>query len=228
MQSSFASFQTNHPPGPCVLVSGEAPQGFRRHYKELRQMEVEYRPTHNHPGYRVGDDGSVWSLWTMRGKGPGAGKGNHFRFIGTEWHQLTATIDRYGRPVLNLKCPDGSMKQRKVCQLVLEAFVGPRPDGMEACHFPDRNPANNRRDNLRWDTPTSNQADKIIHGTTNRGDRCGTAKLTADQVRTIISEYTTGRATSKELAELFGIHPVHVCRLARGERWKYSLEIEVT
>jgi hypothetical protein len=48
---------------------------------------------------------------------------------------------------------------------------------MEACHG-DGDSANNRLGNLRWDTPTNNHADKILHGTTNRGERSGTAKLT--------------------------------------------------
>lgn len=48
--------------------------------------------------------------------------------------------------------------------LVLEHFVGPRPEGHEACHG-DGNGMNNRIDNLRWDTHKSNMADSIEHGT---------------------------------------------------------------
>ncbi len=47
--------------------------------------------------------------------------------------------------------------------LVLEAFVGPRPDGMYGCHN-DGNPQNNLLSNLRWDTPRNNSLDKVIHG----------------------------------------------------------------
>lgn len=58
-------------------------------------------------------------------------------------------------------------KQRRaarVHRLVLEAFVGPCPEGMEACHN-DGNPANNRLENLRWDTRRNNILDAIRHGT---------------------------------------------------------------
>lgn len=48
----------------------------------------------------------------------------------------------------------------KVHTVVLTAFVGPRPKGMQACHN-DGNPANNSLTNLRWDTPLSNIADAI-------------------------------------------------------------------
>jgi len=54
--------------------------------------------------------------------------------------------------------------KRLVSGLVLEAFVGPRPDGMEACHFPDPNPQNNTVENLRWDTKSANMQDRIAHG----------------------------------------------------------------
>ena len=51
--------------------------------------------------------------------------------------------------------------------LVLEAFVGPRPDGFQACHN-DGNRLNNHAYNLRWDTIEANHADKIRHGTNRK------------------------------------------------------------
>jgi hypothetical protein len=52
----------------------------------------------------------------------------------------------------------------RVHRLVLEAFVGPCPEGMVGCHN-DGDPLNNRLDNLRWDTPSNNERDKWVHGT---------------------------------------------------------------
>lgn len=54
--------------------------------------------------------------------------------------------------------------RRLVHRLVLEAFVGPCPDGMEGCHN-DGDPTNNRLENLRWDTRSGNIHDAIKHGT---------------------------------------------------------------
>lgn len=51
-----------------------------------------------------------------------------------------------------------------VHRLVLLAFVGPAPDGMECCHC-DGNAANNRIENLRWDTHLENMRDLVRHGT---------------------------------------------------------------
>lgn len=50
-----------------------------------------------------------------------------------------------------------------VHRLVLEAFVGPHPKGMEGCHR-DGDPANNHVDNLRWDTRSKNAFDRVKHG----------------------------------------------------------------
>lgn len=55
---------------------------------------------------------------------------------------------------------EGVAHQRLVHRLVLDAFVGPAPDGTEACHAPDPDTRNNRASNLRWDTHANNCADK--------------------------------------------------------------------
>ena len=47
---------------------------------------------------------------------------------------------------------------------VAEAFIGPRPEGMEVCHI-DGNHQNNHFTNLRYDTVLNNRRDKITHGT---------------------------------------------------------------
>lgn len=76
--------------------------------------------------------------------------------------------DKYGhlRVCLNR---EGCRKSFLVHRLVLEAFVGPCPDGKIGRHFPDRSPANNCLDNLQWGTHEENQADRTIHGTSNQG-----------------------------------------------------------
>lgn len=66
---------------------------------------------------------------------------------------------RKGTPGARLEFP-------MVHKLVLEAFVGPRPEGKEACHD-NGNGMDNRLTNLRWDTHKANMADQFRHGTKN-------------------------------------------------------------
>lgn len=61
---------------------------------------------------------------------------------------------------------DGAGRSHKVYPLVLAAFVGPRPPGMEACHN-DGDHTNDRLSNLRWDTSSRNTYDSVRHGTHN-------------------------------------------------------------
>lgn len=59
---------------------------------------------------------------------------------------------------------DGVPDRRTVHYLVLETFVGPRPDGLVACHG-NGDPVDNRVENLRWDTQSANILDAVMHGT---------------------------------------------------------------
>jgi hypothetical protein len=103
---------------------------------------------------------------------------------------------------------------RRVHRLVLQTFIGPCPLGMEGCHN-DGNFRNNHLGNLRWDTPANNHADKLKHGTSNRGERCGTHKLTKEQALAIISD----PRPQKEIAADYGIRQSAVSRIKSGVRW---------
>lgn len=57
---------------------------------------------------------------------------------------------------------DRKPKRFKTHTLVLEAFVGPKPPRMFACHI-DGNRQNNHASNLRWDTAGANARDRVKH-----------------------------------------------------------------
>lgn len=94
------------------------------------------------------------------------------------------------------------------------AFVGPCPAGYEVCHN-DGNPLNNRRTNLRYDTQSGNQMDKVLHGTSNRGERHGMSKLTKEQVVAI--REATGTLAS--IAQKFSVNESNVRHIKAGRRW---------
>lgn len=70
---------------------------------------------------------------------------------------------KYGHHQVDLRA-GGVRRLASVHQLVLEAFVGPRPSGMEACHN-SGDALDNRASNLRWDTHAENMRDMARHGT---------------------------------------------------------------
>ena len=120
------------------------------------------------------------------------------------------------RPYLGL-WKNNKVKICKPHRLVLEAFIGECPKGMEGCHN-DGNTLNNHIDNLRWDTPKNNHADKVKHGTTNRGERCGTAKLTLVQVNAIRKDNRLQRI----IAEEYSVRQSLISRIKNGTRWQHD------
>lgn len=123
-----------------------------------------------------------------------------------------------GYPKMSL-CKDGRRKDGLVHQEVLNAFVGPRPDPKsEGCHN-DGDPANNRLENLRWDTMTNNQRDRVKHGTHVRGERCGTSIYTEAQVKLIRS--LKGVLTNRELATIFGRHISGIGLIQARISWRH-------
>lgn len=176
-------------------------------------MAVEYRSILNFPGYRVGDDGSVWSRWRKKGLGRGRGART---VLSAAWRLLKPQrMNAYGHVQVGLH-PGHVL--RLVHRLVLETFVGPCPEGMECRHL-DGNPANNRLENLCWGTPTENVADARRHGTIARGERHGSVVLTEVQVRAIRAAYAAGGKTMKQLGKEHGVSPMTICRIMRRENW---------
>lgn len=74
-----------------------------------------------------------------------------------------------GYVAVNLTAPGRGRAQRHVHRLVLEAWIGPPPAGMQACHW-DGDRSNARLENLRWDTVANNHQDKKRHGTWQAGN----------------------------------------------------------
>ncbi len=113
----------------------------------------------------------------------------------------------------------GKARKFLVHRLVLEAFVGPCPSGLECAHE-DGDPANNRLGNFRWDTRVNNFADRDRHGTTARGERQGSSKLTESDVREMRRLYDSGVAQTK-LASEFGVSQARVSKIVRKEGWSH-------
>jgi len=107
-------------------------------------------------------------------------------------------------------CDGRRIKQPYVHKLVMEAFVGSPPPGMEVRHL-DGNPANNALSNLAYGTRGQNMQDRKWH----RKARNPTGKLFGPEASQIKVRLSRGERGT-DLAREFGVHKNIVSRIKRG------------
>jgi hypothetical protein len=128
----------------------------------------------------------------------------------------------YGHLVVSLILKPGEPSRPVgVHRLVLEAFVGARPGDVHACHFPDRDPTNNRLENLRWGTAQENAADRAAHGTEYHGQRHHRARLTDAGVMLMRYLHVAHEVHEKTLAGWFHVDHTTAHRVVTGRKWKH-------
>lgn len=111
--------------------------------------------------------------------------------------------------------------RRRIHRLMLESFVGPRPEGCVTAHW-NGIPSDNRLENLRWATAKENTLDGFRHGTLpSRGSKNGHSKLTDEIVCELRLRYASGGITQKLLAIEFGVSRSIVSRAISGATWKH-------
>lgn len=166
-------------------------------------MTIEYwKPIEGYEGlYSVSNLGRVKSLPRPHAK-PG----------------ILAPAITNGYPRVCLR-KEGQQKCFTVHRLVCTAFHGPCPPGMECCHG-DGNRTNASANNLRWDTSAANQADRVKHGTIPKGEKSGTAKLTTNQAKDILSARKKGELLSV-LAKQYGVSIAAIGYMTTGKTWKH-------
>lgn len=109
---------------------------------------------------------------------------------------------------------------RLVHQLVLFAFVGPRPDGCVACHGP-AGIADNSLGNLSWGSLSKNMGDdRRRDNTLPCGETHYLAKLTVEKVKYIRKHYNEHKNCAR-LADLLGISSATVHSVVTGKTWKH-------
>ena len=156
----------------------------------------------------IGDDGSVWTIQPRS------------RCNTPSWRRREPSISRFGYAVLTIS-QKGIHKPLgvRLHRLILEAFVGPCPDGMEGCHNDD-DKLNNRLSNLRWDTRFGNMADRVARDCCNRGEQNGMAKLSDSQRALIREEYAVGGVTYYDLGRKYKVDHSAIYKIVRGRRSK--------
>jgi len=119
---------------------------------EPNQTEERWLPVPDDPGYEVSDLGRVRSMPRRITTSHGVNR----RVPGG---MLKPRRTKSG----HLFVSTNEKRIRYVHSLVLLAFVGPAPEGMECCHKDDI-PAHNHLANLRWGTRSDNVNDRVRNG----------------------------------------------------------------
>lgn len=110
------------------------------------------RPIPSFPAYGASEDGRIWRIEQIRAWDVVPYEVR--RVVGKSGYERV-WLSRLGRK---------QATPQSVHTLVLETFVGPRPEGMEAAHG-NGNRTDNRLANLRWATKSENCLDRSKHGT---------------------------------------------------------------
>lgn len=199
----------------------------RRSLDELPQnaddgSPIAYREVVGFDGwYAVGDDGSVWSCRPK--PHPNCPPGQ----VGP-WKRMRRVLARRkpDQPprvnptaIVILTHPDGSRRTARVSHLVLEAFVGPCPSGLECCHENDV-ASDNRLTNLRWDTRKANIADAIRNNRFVRGSVSPRTPLTEEDVVAIRRLHQRGTSVAT-ISDLFHVSRRTVEKIVSGRTWKH-------
>ncbi len=164
------------------------------------------KPINGFKNYTVTSDGRVWS--------------RHRKGVKGRW--LKTATHRSGHLYVSL-CVNGKQFYRHIHRLVLEAYVGPRPAGMECRHL-NGNPTDNQLDNLCWGTRSENIQDAIQHGThpgfKNNGENNGQAKLTEKDAQFIFDSCYNGTHTRRELTSMFPVSRTTINGIANRRKWR--------
>jgi hypothetical protein len=104
-----------------------------------------------------------------------------------------------------------SLASRWMCGFAHGPAPFPRAEAAHSCG----NPPCVNPNHLRWATSKENQADRIFHDRTNRGERSGKTSLTAADVDIIRS----APPDLKALADLFGVSKGCISKIRSGQRW---------
>lgn len=169
----------------------------------------QWRPIAGFPAYEVSDLGRVRSLDRTVKVTRAGGDCTYF----LRGKVLKPTPGSHGYLQVTL-CLDAVKSQRCVHALVAEAFIGPRPAGLNVLHR-DGDQLNCVPSNLYYGDQVDNLGDAKRHGTTPAGERNGQAKLTTEEVRII----RKSPGLYEDIASRFDVTPSNIGMIKRRESW---------
>ena len=146
-------------------------------------------------------------------------------YKGTNERILSPNKMKCGHFQVNL-CKNKMKKNHLIHRLVMRAFVGPCPNGLECCHN-DGDPSNNHIANLRYDTRQSNRNDMKMHGvscarkSSTKGSHNPFSKLVEDDIIKINRLLDRGILTQKEIAKIFNVSRSTITLIHNKKTWRH-------
>jgi hypothetical protein len=167
----------------------------------------EVRVIDRYPGYLFSSTGDAWSCWNAAVPACMTRLYYRLRPRKSENNHLTVKVQK---------------KALWLHALILEAFKGPCPPGLECRHL-DGDPTDNRPSKLCWGTRSENIQDRIRHGKSANwtGSIHGVVKLNDDSARVIYLRRKRGDSL-KEIAEDFGVSAATVWSISKGRTWTHA------
>lgn len=167
-----------------------------KHYKRLRlhgDHKVITSPRNQAryylENYVLGYDGDECLIWPFFRNGNGYG------------------VISFGRK--------NAIVSRVVCEKIYGAPDSPKIEAAHSCGNGHMGCVNKRH--LSWKTRSANQADRVLHGTDNRGSKAGASKLDEEDVLKIIS--LLPMKSQPEIARIFGVTQQSISKIATGQNW---------
>lgn len=202
-----------------------------------------WKPIPDFPGYEASSHGRIRSFKKRVGH---KGEGAKWEIMDTP-QRLLSIHENGDYPSVAIS-RNGRARPFKVHQLVMLAFHGLPPDGLEVCHN-DSDPKNNHLSNLRYDTRTGNLADRHEHIAARNKEiqdkwlagisqdiLCEEYSLSLGTVRAICREIKTCKLTEAQVIEIrnrrargeglldiaedYDRGESAICRICRGEYYK--------
>ncbi len=114
---------------------------------------------------------------------------------------------------------DEKRRQKAAHRLSYEFFKGPIGT-LYVCHHCDR-PSCVNPNHLFLGTPKDNTHDMMMKGKNFRGERCGMAKLTNEDVFEIRRLVAEGKYYHREIGVMFGVSYQTIGKIIKGIRWTH-------
>ena len=175
-------------------------------HADAPQPTVEYRDIPDFPGYRAGNDGTIWSEWSSYGRG-------------ARWRRLRPCVDTDGYSYVRLRL-NGAMRKLRVHRAVLFAFAGPSPSPDSVGRHLNGVRSDNRSKNLAWGTCLENHQDQVLHGTLPFGEKNRKAKLRDGDVIEIRKLLKDG-VLQEDLATRYGVKQVTISKIKLRRTWSH-------